>query len=90
MIFIEATDPGIGLICFLPVGMAECSSCLITVTEDQRVEKGQELGMFRYGGSTFCLLFGPQTLLRFDMHGDEIGQYGPDTLVNARIASLSG
>ena len=90
VIFIEAANPDIGLICFLPVGMAECSSCLITVTEDQRVEKGQELGMFQYGGSTFCLLFGPQTLLRFDMHGHEIGQYGPDTLVNARIASLSG
>ena len=90
MIFIEAASPEIGLICFLPVGMAECSSCLITVTEGQRVEKGQELGMFRYGGSTFCLIFGPRTRLRFDLYGHEIGQDGPDTPVNARIATLSG
>ena len=89
MIFIEAANPDIGLICFLPVGMAECSSCLITVTEGQRVEKGQELGMFRYGGSTFCLIFGPRTMLRFDLHGHEIGQDGPATLVNSRIATLS-
>ena len=89
MIFIEAANPDIGLVCFLPVGMAECSSCLITVTAGQRVEKGQELGMFRYGGSTFCLLFGPQAKLRFDTDGQEIGQSGPETLVNARIATLS-
>ncbi|CAF9915776.1 MAG: hypothetical protein HETSPECPRED_002580 [Heterodermia speciosa] len=89
MIFIEAAHPGIGLICFLPVGMAECSSCLITVTEGQQVEKGQELGMFRYGGSTFCLIFGPRTTLRFDLHGNETSLNGPNTLVNARIATLS-
>ncbi|KAL8788294.1 MAG: hypothetical protein Q9195_007350 [Heterodermia aff. obscurata] len=89
MIFIEAVNPGIGLICFLPVGMAECSSCLITVSEGQLVEKGQELGMFRYGGSTFCLIFGPRTTLKFDLHSHEIGLNGPNTLVNARIATLS-
>ena len=45
--------------------------------------------LFQYGGSTFCLIFGPQARLKFDLHGHEIGQDGPGTLVNARVATLS-
>ena len=56
IIFIEADNSAIGLICFMGIGMAECSTCEITVTEGQRVEKGEEIGMFHYGGSTYCLL----------------------------------
>ncbi|EAW10945.1 phosphatidylserine decarboxylase family protein [Aspergillus clavatus NRRL 1] len=56
-IFIEADHPGIGLMCFLGVGMCEVSTCEITVQEGQRVQKGDPLGMFHFGGSTHCLLF---------------------------------
>jgi len=37
--------------------MSEVSSCDVTVKEGERVKKGQEIGMFHFGGSTFCLLF---------------------------------
>ena len=56
LIFIEADGP-IGLMCFVAIGMSEVSSCDITVEVGQRVEKGDEIGMFHYGGSTHCLLF---------------------------------
>lgn len=56
-IFIEATDPCVGLICFLAVGMGEVSSCQAFVKEGDYVEAGDELGTFHYGGSTHCLLF---------------------------------
>ncbi|KOS36470.1 hypothetical protein ACN38_g12788 [Penicillium nordicum] len=57
LIFIEADEPAIGLVAFIGVGMAEVSTCDITVKEGDRLEKGDELGMFHFGGSTHCLLF---------------------------------
>ncbi|KAI9763199.1 MAG: hypothetical protein M1840_000865 [Geoglossum simile] len=59
IIFIEADNPDIGLVCVMPVGMAEVSTCEITVSEGQQVCKGEELGMFHFGGSTYCLIFRP-------------------------------
>lgn len=57
VIFFEADNPAIGLMAFLGVGMAEVSTCDITVKEGQHVKKGDQIGMFHFGGSTHCLLF---------------------------------
>ncbi|KAL8738519.1 MAG: hypothetical protein Q9181_000678 [Wetmoreana brouardii] len=57
IIFIEADNPKIGLMAFLGIGMAEVSTCEVTVQEGQRVQKGEQLGMFHFGGSTHCLVF---------------------------------
>lgn len=57
LIFIEADNPAIGLVAFIGVGMAEVSTCDITVKEGDHLQKGDELGMFHFGGSTHCLLF---------------------------------
>lgn len=57
IIFIEADEPAIGLMAFIGVGMAEVSTCDITVKEGQHITKGDEIGMFHFGGSTHCLLF---------------------------------
>ncbi|OJJ96181.1 hypothetical protein ASPACDRAFT_125678 [Aspergillus aculeatus ATCC 16872] len=57
IMFIECDNPDIGLMAFLGVGMCEVSTCDITVKEGQHVNKGDELGMFHFGGSTHCLLF---------------------------------
>jgi phosphatidylserine decarboxylase len=57
MIYIQADDPRIGLMCLVMVGMVEVSSCESTVGEGQHVEAGEEIGMFHYGGSTHCLIF---------------------------------
>ncbi|KAK4192314.1 Phophatidylserine decarboxylase-domain-containing protein [Podospora australis] len=64
IIFIEADNKDIGLMAFVGVGMDEVSTCEITVTEGQRVKKGDELGMFHFGGSTHCLLFRPGVKVR--------------------------
>lgn len=45
LIFIEADNPDIGLMCVIAVGMVEVSSCDITVRAGQHVDKGDELGM---------------------------------------------
>jgi phosphatidylserine decarboxylase len=57
LIFIEADEPSIGLMAFIGVGMAEVSTCDITVKEGDHLKKGDEIGMFHFGGSTHCLLF---------------------------------
>ncbi|KAE8317740.1 Phophatidylserine decarboxylase-domain-containing protein [Aspergillus transmontanensis] len=63
LIFIEADNPIIGLMCFIAVGMDEIASCTFSVKEGQKVMKGQELGSFHLGGSSHCLVFGPQVSL---------------------------
>lgn len=45
IIFIEADNKDIGLMCVMPVGMVEVSTCDITVKEGQHVKKGEQLGM---------------------------------------------
>jgi phosphatidylserine decarboxylase len=57
IIFIQADNAAIGLMAVLAVGMAEVSTCDITVQEGQAVQKGEQIGMFHFGGSTHCLLF---------------------------------
>jgi len=66
LIFIKADDSAIDLMCFIAVGMAEVSTCQITVKQGQTVKKGDQLGMFHFGGSTYCLLFRPETSVKFD------------------------
>jgi phosphatidylserine decarboxylase len=67
VILIEADDPVIGLMAFVPVGMSEVSSCMIhsKVTPGYHVGKGEELGYFQYGGSTHCLVFRPGAIADF-------------------------
>lgn len=57
VVLIEADNPAIGMMAFIGVGMVEVSTCDVTVKEGQHVNKGDELGMFHFGGSTHCLLF---------------------------------
>jgi phosphatidylserine decarboxylase len=82
LIFIEADNPAIGLMCVIPIGMAEVSSCEITVKVGQHVDKGEQLGMFHFGGSTHCLLFRPGVKLDFDLYGQTPG---PSAETNIRI-----
>lgn len=88
LIFIEADNPDIGLMCVMFVGMAEVSSNEITVYEGQHVTKGDQLGMFHFGGSTHCLIFRPEVKLEFDMHGQTPGLESSNILVRSRIATV--
>lgn len=57
IIVLEADNPKIGLLGFIGIGMDEVSTCEITVREGQHLNKGDELGMFHFGGSSHCLVF---------------------------------
>lgn len=67
MMFIE--NRVLGMVCFLAIGMAEVSSCQFTVKPGDKIHKGDPIGMFHFGGSSHCLIFGPQVQLDFDLHG---------------------
>lgn len=82
VIFIRADNDAIGLMCVIPIGMAEVSSCEISVREGEHVRKGDQLGMFHFGGSTHCLVFRPGVELDFDLYGLTPG---PENTTNIRI-----
>jgi len=88
LVFIEADNPDIGLMAFMGIGMAEVSTCDVTVYDGQQVKKGDELGMFHFGGSTHCLIFRPGVDLDFDLHGQTPGLHSANIRVNARIATV--
>jgi phosphatidylserine decarboxylase len=86
VIFIEADNPAIGLMAFVGIGMDEVSSCEITVREGQHVKKGDEIGVFHYGGSSHCLLFRKQVKV------DGFPQVGREqnVPVRGRLAVVAG
>lgn len=85
LVFIESDDPGVGMICLMAIGISEVSSISISAKVDQRVEKGDEIGCFSYGGSSICLLFQAGVIQQFtiDIHntGTEVDTRG--TLLKA-------
>ncbi|MBV9387427.1 MAG: phosphatidylserine decarboxylase family protein [Chroococcidiopsidaceae cyanobacterium CP_BM_ER_R8_30] len=88
IILIESDDPVIGLMCVVAVGMSEVSSCQITVKQGQRVRKGDLLGYFQYGGSTYCLVFRPGVIAEFTLNA--IPQPSSQVvLVNSKIATAN-
>ena len=57
VVFIQSVAPDFGLVGFLGIGMVEISTCEITVDEGEYVKKGDQIGMFHYGGSSHCVIF---------------------------------
>lgn len=90
LLFIEADNPKIGLMCIVFIGMADVSTCDIRVYEGQHVTKGEELGMFHFGGSTYCLVFRLEVKLEFYLHGQEkkTGITAENIQLNKRLATV--
>ncbi|KAI0831360.1 Phophatidylserine decarboxylase-domain-containing protein [Trametes gibbosa] len=85
IIYIQANNSTIGLMAFIAVGMAEVSTCEVTVKAGDEVKKGEELGMFHFGGSTHCLVFGPQVKIDFE---SDVG-VNAEVHLNMPIATVS-
>jgi phosphatidylserine decarboxylase len=78
IIIIESDDPKIGLVCVMPVGMVEVSSCIIheKIKPGHHVKKGDELGYFQFGGSTYCLVFRPGVVKKFTVKRNQFCEMG--------------
>ncbi|MBR8303297.1 phosphatidylserine decarboxylase family protein [Burkholderia dolosa] len=85
IVAISSDDPGIGTVAAVFVGMGDVSSCVIEVVPGQRVDKGDEIGYFQYGGSTYCLLFEPGVIDRF-LYAPPFDGQPPVVQVNASVA----
>lgn len=88
VIFIQAGNPKTGLMCFVAVGTGDISNNEITVRIGQHVNKGDQLGMFHFGGSTHVLLFRLEVKLDFDMHGQTPGLDTTNIKVREAIAHV--
>jgi len=89
LIFIDADNSDIGLMCVMPIGMAEVSSCEITVKPGDHVNKGDQLGMFHFGGSTHCLIFRPGVNLTFANYTTPSCNSKDNVRVNTQLAVVS-
>ena len=91
IVYIQADNPDIGLMAFISIGMGEVSSNEITVKAGDHVKKGDQLGMFHFGGSTHCLIFRPGVNLDFDLRGQTPGTGDLFNIpVRAKIAVVYG
>ena len=88
IVYIKADNPDIGLMCFVSIGMSEVSSNDITVNVGEHVNKGDQLGMFHFGGSTHCLIFRPGVNVEFDTRGQTPGLDTHNIPVKAKIAKV--
>jgi phosphatidylserine decarboxylase len=93
LIFIEADDADIGLVCLIPVGMSDVSSCVLVddegapLKEGQRVKKGDQVGYFQFGGSTHCLVLRPGVVSQFALQAIPQGK-GGETSAVVKVNSL--
>lgn len=63
---IEHADRSGRLVAVIEIGMAEVSGCQPTVSEGEFVNKGDELGYFAFGGSSYAMVFDKDFDLTFN------------------------
>ena len=88
VILIEADNPKIGTMAAVYIGMSEVSSNEFTVNPGDIVKKGDQIGMFHYGGSSHLLIFKPGVNLEFDLRGQTPGLETKNILVRSKLASV--
>jgi phosphatidylserine decarboxylase len=89
VVLIQANNPEIGLMAIVMIGMAEVSS--IDFDSITSFNKGDMIGRFHFGGSTYCLIFGPNVDLTFSSNAvpsPDILVPGPPVPVRSAIATV--
>lgn len=95
LIIIKHDDPKIGLVAVMPIGITEISSIKIRKQNGDpfkigdRIEKGEELGWFSYGGSSLSLVFQPGAIKQFTVVNPDPtvnSNNGPYVRVRAQVA----
>ena len=90
VIIIRIDDESGRLVSLIEIGMSEVSSCHPTVEEGQYVNKGDQLGYFQYGGSSYALVFDKDLELEFNQNIYEPNDKGMVDLqyVNSHLATF--
>jgi phosphatidylserine decarboxylase len=82
---IEADNPKLGTVCFIPVGLQEISSVKFfhnLEKEEKHLNKGDALGTFQFGGSTVCMVFEPKVNIKWEVSQLE------HVLIRSKIAEV--
>ena len=89
IIEIDTGNPQIGTVMFVAVGMAEVASCVVEAYYGQQVKKGDPLGTFQFGGSSYCLLFQKGVTVKFTAE-DIPDEEWPNNLqyVNSKLGTI--
>ena len=58
----------VGYVAIIPIGMLEVSSVYVKVKKGDKLNKGDELGYFEYGGSSFALIFEKNKIRNFTLN----------------------
>ena len=89
LIFMEAGNPKIGLMCFIAVGMAEVSTCEATVEVNDHVNKGDELECSISADRLTTLVgFRPETKVVFDTDSRQTQRCNSDGAMNDLAVAL--
>ena len=89
IIEIDTGDPHIGTVIFVAIGMAEISSCPLEAYYGQQVKKGDLLGTFQFGGSSYCLLFQKGVKIKFTAENIPVEQWPTHLqLVNSKLGTI--
>ena len=97
LIYIDSGDDTLGIVCVVPIGLTEVSSLAWAdgLQKGQMVKKGDLLGNFSFGGSSFAMVFQPGAIQEYTVMPPITGRNDQpvDTLkANAKcaIANLKG
>lgn len=71
---IQSDNEKIGKVAIVCVGMAEVSCCINTVNIGCRVQKGDQMGYFKFGGSSHALIFEKKANLKFKVENRVPGE----------------
>ena len=78
-------SPEFGTFLFIPVGAMMVGSIILTRKEGETVERGDELGYFKFGGSTIIIVV-PRQQLTFDSDLIKNSNEGIETLVKVGMS----
>ena len=86
IIYIKADNPLIGVVAVVMVGMAEIAGLKLGVHEGQNVKKGEPMGTFEFGGSSYVMCF--QRGVNIDFIVDPIPEKPHLIKVNSKVAKV--
>ena len=90
IVIIDTEVEEIGLVVFIPIGMVDvCSVDLSIISYKNRICKGEEIGCFHFGGSSYLMIFERKANinLEFDLQGIELGDSKKFLNVNSKLAT---
>lgn len=88
-IIIIDSETELGLVAFVPIGMVEVSTIDVSIKVGDCIAKGGDIGTFRFGGSSFVLIFEKGKQLAFDFQGIQLSSFGKKFMnVNSKLATF--